>query len=443
MDLTRFYRMIRKSWLVLAGLALVGGAIGALLAYVTPATYTASTRLFVSFDSPATSTSADLVQANNFAIQKVFSYIEIVGTEAVLAPVVEDLGLVETPAELSTRVAASVPLNSVVLSITASAESPADAVILSTAVADSFTDYVVNTLESPAGGGPGPVKVVVLEPAVAPTSPASPNLIANVAVGLFIGLFVGLLIIFFLTLRDKRLYSRADLERLGVAYLGGLPEFPRRAASDYVALRDAPEAAEAESVRRMRTRMSITGAPGKPIIGVVSSIGGEGASTFAANLAAAFVESGESVAVIDADVRGGRQGELLGIPARKREDVLANAGDARLVLIEAAAESRSGDLDKDELDRTLSALAKAFDVVIIDAPPVLRSDDALLVAHSADRCILVTASGRVDVVEVDAAVEALRGIDAPLVGGVVTYVPARGLDADPAISTSARERTTV
>ena len=259
MDLTRFYRMIRKSWLVLVGLALVGGAIGAALAYITPPTYTASTRLFVSFDSPAASTSGDLVQANNFAIQKVFSYLEVIDSEAVLARVIQDLGLVETSTELADRIEATVPLNSVVLSLTAAAANPADAAVLSTAVADSFTDYVVNTLESPTGGGPGPVKVVVLQPAIAPLSPSAPSLLVNVAVGMFVGLFVGLLIVFFLTLRDKRLYTRTDLERLGLGYLGGLPEFPRRAGADYVALRDAPAAPESEAVRRLRTRLAITG----------------------------------------------------------------------------------------------------------------------------------------------------------------------------------------
>lgn len=439
MDLTRFYRMIRKSWLVLAGLALAGGAIGAVIAYITPPTYSASTRLFVSFDSPATSTSGDLVQANNFAIQKVFSYIEVVDTEAVLGPVIADLGLADSTDELSGRVAATVPLNSVVLSLTAQADNPTDAALLSTAVADSFTDYVVNTLESPSGGGPGPVKVVVLQPAAIPLSPSSPSLITNVAVGIFAGLFAGFLLVFLLTLRDKRLYSRVDLERLGVGYLGGLPEFPRRASPDYVALRDAPAAPEAESVRRIRTRLAITGSAKKPIIGIVSSIDGEGASTFSANLAAAFVEGGESVAVVDADVREGRQRELLGIPARTRDDIIDNVGDARLVLLEAAAESHSGDLDKDELDRTLAKLSQAFDVVIVDAPPVLRSDDALLVAHSADRCILVAASGRVDLPEVESAVEALRGIDAPLLASVVTHVPLRGIDADPSIPAHARD----
>ncbi|MDY0910378.1 Wzz/FepE/Etk N-terminal domain-containing protein [Microbacterium sp. CFBP9034] len=441
MDLTRFYRMLKKSWLVLAGLALVGGAIGAVAAYATPASYTATARLFVSFESPATATSGDLVQANNFAIQKVFSYVEVVDSPAVLGRVVEDLGLAVTPAQLAMSVSATVPINSVVIELSASAANPADATELVTATADSFTDYVVNTLESPAGGGPGPVKIVVLQPAVDPLAPSSPNLITNVAVGIFVGLFVALLIVLLLTLRDKRLHSRADVERLGLGYLGGVPEFGRGADADHLALRDAPDSPEAEAVRRLRTRLALTADSGRTVIGVVSTIGGEGASTLAANLAASFVESGSCVAVLDADVQYGRQRDLLGIPTRTRDEALVDAGESKIVLVDALADARSGDLDQEDFALSVSALAQAFDVVIVDSPPVLRSVDSLIAVVAVDRCLLAVASGRVDTAEVASAVETLRGIGASLEGAVLTRVPRAGMDADPAVAVTPHART--
>lgn len=434
MDLTRFYRMVKKSWILILSLSLIGAAAGAVVSYLTPAQYTSTTRLFVAVEAPATANAGDLVQANNFAIQKVFSYVNVVTTNAVLEPVVEQLGLTVTADDLAKDVAASVPTNSVVLSISATAANPEDAATLATAVANSFSNYVVNTLESPLGGGPGPVKTVVLNPATPPLNPSSVSAVISLALGAILGLFVGLLLCVFLTLRDKRVHTRRELDGLDVDYVGGVAELPKGAGEGFLVVRDDPQSSGAEAFRRLRTTLGLTSVEDSGAVGVMCSVGGEGTSTLVSNLALAFAEGSASVAVVDADVRFGRQRELIGRPSMALADALADARPGNVAIVAPGIVPQTGGLDREAFQRLLAELASRFDVVLVDAPPVLQTDDALIVANAVKRTLVVAASGRVDVAELSASLDALRSIHADVYGVAITRLPRSGADSDPAIS---------
>ncbi|WP_455133510.1 Wzz/FepE/Etk N-terminal domain-containing protein [Microbacterium aurum] len=431
MDLTRFYRMIRKSWVLLLSVTLVGAAVGAAAAFVLPATYTSTERLFIVFDLPANAEASERVQANNYAVQKAFSYVEVVTAPVVLDKVIADLGLNTTAKDLAEDVSASVPLNSAVISIAASAGNPDDAAVLATAISNAFVDYVVNTLESPSTGGAGPVHAVVLQPAIAPTRASGISPLAMIVVGAMLGLLIGLLVCFVLTLRDKRVHSSRDVAELGAEYLAGIPEAPRHSDGRYLAVRDTPSSAEADAFRRLRTRFVLAGERTPGAIAVASSIGGEGASTVAANLALAFAESGAAVALIDGDVRFGRQSDLVGTAAESVDAATAAPGAVAVIGIDP--DPTTGGLTHGAFEATMATARRRFDVVIIDSAPVLQADDAQIVADLADRTLLVAASGRVDIAEVAAALDAVRGIGT-VAGVILTRLPHRGLDADPAVA---------
>lgn len=438
MDLSRFYRVLIKSWTLLLALALVGAAAGAAVSYLTPSVYTSSERLFMSFEASASSTPGDLVQANNYAIQKVFSYVDVATSPVVLQGVIDTLSLSTTVEDLAEDISVSVPLNSIVIKISATAATPQDAATLAATTSSVFTDYVINTLESPAGGGPGPVRATILEPAIPPQLPSTTSTLASVVLGGLIGLIVATLACLVSTFRDKRVHTRREIESLGIPYIAGIPESPARTAIDSLAIRDRPDSAEAEAYRRVRTRISLVGDPTPRSIALMSSIGGEGASTVTANLALAYADGGARVAVLDADWRFGRQGELLGAPVDVAAATRTATEKVVVVIVPSASTSERPSLAA--LESAIRALEKTFDVVLVDSAPVLQADEALVVADIVDRTILVAASGRVDVAEVGAAVEQLRGLGSNAVGTVLTRVPERGMDADPALSVPTTHR---
>ena len=124
-------------------------------------------------------------------------------------------------------------------------------------------------------------------------------LIFSGALGLFVGLGLGIL----LEALDDTIYSVDDLRRAtDTAFLGVIPLRTDEVA-DLVTIA-APKSPPAEAYRTLRTniRFSIVDTPAKTF--VVSSAGtGEGKSLTAANLAVAYAQGGDSVVLVDTDLR--------------------------------------------------------------------------------------------------------------------------------------------
>jgi receptor protein-tyrosine kinase len=74
----------------------------------------------------------------------------------------------------------------------------------------------------------------------------------------------------------------------------------------------------------------------------------------------------------------------------------------------------------------LATLRKTYDVVLIDAPPLLPVTDAALLARQADGAILVVKHGTITRDQVRLSVQRLEQVDARLVGVVMNMLPAKG-----------------
>jgi capsular exopolysaccharide synthesis family protein len=141
---------------------------------------------------------------------------------------------------------------------------------------------------------------------------------------------------------------------------------------------------------------------------VTSAARGEGKTTTACNLALALasMSSGRRIALIELDVRRPSAARSLGVrPAVGIERVLAGA--ARLA--DACLHTQLPDLDlylasepaRDPLGLVAAAstgallrdLARQYDLVVIDSPPVLPVPDVPLIAAFADAVLLVARNG--------------------------------------------------
>ena len=149
MSPTTLVRALKKWWWAVVVLTLVGAAAGAGVSLLMAPQYQATNRILVAFDASAGAGPAELVQANNFALQKVYSYVEVVQSPRVLDEVIDELNLDITAEDLARQIEVTVPTNSVIMRISATAPNPQDAVTLSNAVVDAFTDVVLE-IETPS-----------------------------------------------------------------------------------------------------------------------------------------------------------------------------------------------------------------------------------------------------------------------------------------------------
>ena len=181
----------------------------------------------------------------------------------------------------------------------------------------------------------------------------------------------------------------------------------RRGVSDIVALPFAIDelvTAIADTAQQFSTEAEIELAP---VLAVLKTIGGTGATTLATHLAAQMAEDlgeGARACVIDLDLQAGdissylgcapRQtlGDLLGAPDRLDEDLLSSVaceGHPLVDVIAAPAEILPIEsVDFDELVRILAIARRRYDVVLLDLPASL-TNWSLSTIYSVDQTIMV------------------------------------------------------
>lgn len=421
--------------LALSGL-LVGGAASVL---VRP-TYTASTQLFVAIQSSGTVT--ELQQGNTFGQARVQSYVKTVTTPVVLAPVVETLGLIDSAEQLAGRIEASTDPNTVLITITASDGSPAQAAAIAQAVGASLVK-AVDDLERPQTGGTSPVRLSIIAPAAAPAQPSAPNTKINLALGLLIGLGLGIVLAVVRTNFDTLIRGESDLRQVTDAPLLGRITFDPDASKKPLLTQTGAQSARAEAFRQLRTNLQfaqVTG--GRNSVLVTSSVPGEGKSTTATNLSLAIAQSGQSVCLIDADLRRPMIDKYLGLERRAGlttaligaadvNDLLQPWGEDRLYVLTSGAipPNPSELLGSEEMKSLIARLEATFDIVIIDAPPLLPVTDAAVLSQHVGGVVVVVGSQKTGRPELEKSLTALSLVGAQVLGVVLNRLPTKGADA--------------
>jgi len=170
---------------------------------------------------------------------------------------------------------------------------------------------------------------------------------------------------------------------------------------------------------------------------ITSSIGGEGKTVTALNLAIAMAQDSgsKSVLLIDADMRKGRVAKYMGIKSQRglsellqekvsAESVFTGAGIENLTFVLSGKSPKhpSELLNSKKMERFLAACRTKFDYILIDAPPVLPVTDACILAPMADGVIMVVQAGRTQVDAIKHAETRLYQARAKLIGCVLTNV---------------------
>lgn len=440
LDLRDYFRVLRRNWIVIGTFAAVGLLIAGGAAILAKPSYTATTQLFVAIQNSGTV--QELQQGNIFTQARVQSYVKTVSTPVVLQPVIDSLGLNSTPQELATHVKASNDVNTVIITIAATDNSPARAAAIAQAIGESLVQ-AVETLEKPRTGGESPVRLSVVTPAAAPTVPSAPNTKLILILGLLLGLIAGAVTAMLRALLDTKVRGEDDLRRVTEApVLGGIAYDSE--ASVRPLLSEIPmHSPRAESFRQLRTNLQFANVSGtaKSVL-VTSSLPGEGKSTTATNLAIALAQGGQSVCLIDADLRRPMVNEYLGlernaglttalIGAAHVNDLLQPWGEDDLFVLASGPipPNPSELLGSAQMSDLLDRLEEAFDVVIIDAPPLLPVTDAAVLAQRVGGVIVVAGIQKVKRQDLERSLTALSMVGVQVLGLVLNRVPVKGPDA--------------
>lgn len=443
MTVRDYAQLLRRRWLLIALVTLLGGGLAAALSLSTRKEYSSSVGLFVSASQSSTDVGS-IVAVEQLTPERVASYADLASSTNIAAAVVHKLGLNESPESLASRVSATVPLNTVVVDLTVTDPSKAQVPQIATALAEQLS-ATVDKLEAPLSGQPSPIKVSLAQSATIPGAPTTPKTARNILFGLVVGLVLGAGLSILLEVLDTRIKDLDTLrDRLDLTPLGLMP-FDRGAKSRPLVVRDAPQSARAEAFRQLRTNLQFLGVEEAPkSILVTSTLPAEGKSTTAANLAIALAQAREPVTVIDADFRHPQLSQYLGISgAVGLSEVLIG----RVTLAEAlqpwgeeegmltVLPSGSKPPNPSELlgSRAMSRVVAELSgrgILIIDSPPVLPFTDATVLAKVTNTTLMVVRANSTRMDKLQRALQALRTVDASLAGVVLNMVPSKGPDID-------------
>jgi polysaccharide biosynthesis transport protein len=262
-----------------------------------------------------------------------------------------------------------------------------------------------------------------------PDRPKKGLFIAIAAVGSLIGgAFLALLV----ERADRSMHSLAEVEdELGVAVLGMLPTSKGAELSPCEAARYGSSYREAMKATYSRL---LCKARAPKVTVVTSALPGEGKTTFALSMAAMAAQSGLRVLFIDADYWRRGAAATLGMHSRaglaellegraKLADAITCDVASGADIILAGTFSRASLLAwARKLPELLLLLKKQYDVIIIDAPPVLGVSEAPLIASHADATVMAIRWQSTSRDAVKSALKDLHDAEAVVAGAVLTLV---------------------
>jgi capsular exopolysaccharide synthesis family protein len=235
-----------------------------------------------------------------------------------------------------------------------------------------------------------------------------------------------------------------DLERLKLATLGIIPLSrsgkrgtegpPPHLISHY-----DPRSGVAEAYRSLRTALMFSTRTGAPkVLHLTSPAQGEGKSTSAINLAIGFAQLGQTVLLIDGDMRRPSLHRMLDLQGGKGlshyltgeaqpTEISYPVGLPNLFVIPVGPlPPNPGELLASAgMVELVSLAAEKFDRVIIDSPPVLGLADAMILANIAEYTLVVAAAGKTSRSHLGASLKRLHGARANLLGGLLTMLEQR------------------
>lgn len=242
--------------------------------------------------------------------------------------------------------------------------------------------------------------VRIISHADPPEYPSKPDKRLIMTVSVLAGLFVGIVVAFLIEYLDTSVKTMADAELLlGLPVLTVIPN----KGGPMPLVHDSGRLPHAEGYRILRAKLDLKVQNGiGPSLSMLSGGPGEGKSTTIYNLAVVCAQAGQSVILVDCDLRRPTLHDLLGVSNELGlSNYLRGEGDAIEFIQQTALPklqvltagnmpmSEIGVLAGDKIRYMLDDLKQRYDLVLIDSPPVLGISDGSIIAREVDYVILV------------------------------------------------------
>lgn len=283
----------------------------------------------------------------------------------------------------------------------------------------------------------------ILSRALVPRVPSKPRKALIFAGAVFLGFLIGAALVLLRERRQSGFRSAQDLEQAlaGLTVLGQVPCAPvtkRRQMLKYMLNRSS--SAFTEAVRNLRTSIMLSNIDQPPqVIMITSSVPGEGKTTQSLALAQSFSGMEKRVLLIEGDIRRRSLQEYFRVRRQQPGLTSVVSGDLPLedavisidhlgfdVLLGEKSAVNAGDFFASaRFTSFMAEIRTAYDVILIDTPPVMVVSDARVIGQLADAIIYVVHWNRTAQSVVEAGVSALTSVDLKISGFSLSQINMR------------------
>lgn len=293
--------------------------------------------------------------------------------------------------------------------------------------------------ELSAEAGVQPNNIQLIDRAEIPTAPVTPRKLLTLLLGVMLGTVLGVAAAFVLEHMNDTVRTGEDVTaKLDLAMLGSVPVSNDADVNAALLDRKSPVSEAYSSIRAALLLSSRSGLP--KTLAVTSVQAGEGKTTTSFATATGLARVGKRTVVIDCDLRRPALHKAFGVTntlgvseylsGQVGIDEILRVNDQNDVTIVTSGaippnptELLSGPL----LNGLIRQLRERFDVILIDAPPILGLADAVIIGSQVEGTMLVMEAGRNYRGSMRASVARLRKGGVRLIGAIITKQNMRDL----------------
>ena len=427
----RLVDVARERWrLIVTGL-LLGVVAAGLTIQLVPRAYSASVTMILE-TQPADPTLPAPTAADEVSAQRINTYVQLMESKRLASDVVLALHLPVTPEQLASRIVATTRPSSALITAAVTYGSPDQAVTVANAIGAAFIKHV-EEIEQPADPTRRPaILAKVFQAAQPPADLVAPQPLLYLVVDVVLGLLLGCGAAVLRDAVDPQVKSRNQLEEIfGVPVLGVIGH-NRKIRAGPLKTYGASNTPLAETFGHLRTNV-LAGVDRKHTsVLVTSATSAEGVTTTVCNLGLSLAKAGAHVVIVDANLRSPSVAACLGVGATPGlTDVLdlieplnvavRPVGPALDALPSGPRPPNPSELlGSKPMTDLLASLREKYDVVLIDAPPLLPVTDAAVLAPRVDAILVVVRYGRTHLEDALAARAALHAVSGQILGSVLT-----------------------
>ena len=289
-----------------------------------------------------------------------------------------------------------------------------------------------------------------------PTVPVSPNFQQNLLLGILLGLGLGVGLAFVRHAMNQRLREPEDIQESGYSLVGVIPQLDREIKSSFQGKETVevngknistrlmplhePWSPISENYRLVRTNLQYSGNGNTPkVLLMTSPEPADGKTLTSVNVALSMAQSGRRTLLLDVDLRRPSTHKLLGYDQGPgMAEVLEGKNTVEEVIIDTDLDNlryiSAGNisspppeaLESDRMRALIDEFRDAYDVVIIDSPPVLAATDPIILAPRCDATLLVVSAENTDLRALQTAEKTLATVGVEVAGVIFNrYDPSK------------------